>query len=336
MFLTPIQAVVKVTDKCNLRCPNCYFFRGMQDECEHGAMSLEVFEEIVFGMHSFRRSRHSKNRKKADIIFHGGEPLIVGQERISKMLDICEKYDVTKSLMTNAVLINRSWRSTLKRFDSIGISLNGDRIGNQDRIFEGGKETFDLVVEKFHLLRSWGMSPGICCVINKHNVTRPKETLNFFNNLLGKGYLQYIPEHKPEYSQQDLLNFLNATFDHWVKINNEHFIVDTVEMAVQYHNRLDLDCCELSSIRVCGIYPVFFSDGSLAPCDNLIVREGLKPYANLNKVTLRRAVYSWKWIKKVFCLRCSYGCREPAHHDTFKTYFKATDKKIKKLKKGGE
>lgn len=76
-----ITIILKPTSECNFRCSYCYH---ADTNYERGRMSLELFEEIIQKSVSYYND--------IVLIFHGGEPLLMGYDFFVKALEIIKKY----------------------------------------------------------------------------------------------------------------------------------------------------------------------------------------------------------------------------------------------------
>ena len=127
--------IFRMTNACNLNCKYCY------DKGNHTTVSQEN-EEFSLMIHNIIKNINKiwKNKdSSAEIIFHGGEPLIISVQNYKRLLDnIKMLYPKVKfSIQTNATLINQEYINLFKNYNvHIGISLDGfDEYTNKYRTY---------------------------------------------------------------------------------------------------------------------------------------------------------------------------------------------------------
>ncbi len=152
--------VVKVVSRCNLNCSYCYMY-NLQDQTYRNqprSMSLETARVMAHRIKSHVQ-RHGLNR--ADLILHGGEPLLMGMRAMSQWLEVVRRElepDVHPSLsmQSNGVLVDEDWINFLA--DSgvrIGISFDGPQhYHDAFRKYHSGRGSYDDVRRALVLLRS--------------------------------------------------------------------------------------------------------------------------------------------------------------------------------------
>lgn len=154
-----ISILLKPTDECNFRCKYCYH---ADSNYEKGRMSIELFEEII--RKSFSDFTHIK------LIFHGGEPLLMGHDWFEKTFDIMRRYrndnqNLKISLQTNGYFLDQKFCDLFLENDvSIGISFDGPGKLNSLR------DKTDEVTEKIISLRTKGYKIGLLGVVTKRNL----------------------------------------------------------------------------------------------------------------------------------------------------------------------
>ena len=83
-----ITIILKPTEECNFRCKYCYH---ADTHYQKGKMSIDLFEEII------QKAFSSYNN--IQLIFHGGEPLLMGYEFFVAAMEIIKKYKRNKSII---------------------------------------------------------------------------------------------------------------------------------------------------------------------------------------------------------------------------------------------
>ncbi len=174
--LRHLAIVFKVTERCNLACPYCYFFfSDDQSYKEHPAI---VPEETVTGIVAFIQNAIAEcGINRVHIGFHGGEPLLLKREYFSRVCQqlidgLGSRCKLGLSMQTNGVLIDEAWIDVFERFDlAVGVSFDGDReVHNRTRVTKKGRGTYDETLRGWRLLEQAAQAkripaPGVLCVI---------------------------------------------------------------------------------------------------------------------------------------------------------------------------
>ena len=178
---------LRISARCNLYCDYCYVFkhRDMSWRNYPKTMSREIIQ--IFAKR-LREYLLKYNNTEINIIFHGGEPLIVGESNLIEFSEIIinKVNDIAKvsfSLQTNGTLITESLLNACER-KNIGISLSIDGpeyVHNKHRKFLSGSGSFSSVIKGIELLKKHPrIFEGVIGVIDPTN--SPDEILEFFDN----------------------------------------------------------------------------------------------------------------------------------------------------------
>ena len=138
--------LVKVASRCNLDCDYCYVYH-------HADQSWRSMPKILAQKHreelAERLAEYAAvtDLKRCTVIFHGGEPLLVGAYSLAKFAELIRStvpIHVDISLQTNGLLLNDQALDVLARADiGISLSLDGPRAANdRHRVTRKGKSSF--------------------------------------------------------------------------------------------------------------------------------------------------------------------------------------------------
>ncbi|MGW5969582.1 radical SAM protein [Streptomyces sp. NPDC055186] len=113
---------------------------------------------------------------------HGGEPLTAGQERVAELLDaLATQQNVIRvSLQTNGLQLDDAWLALFERHYpelEIGISLDGDALGNSWRVGYDGRPTYPRVVKALNLLGRRDRRVGVICAVTPYVLGRASEVM---------------------------------------------------------------------------------------------------------------------------------------------------------------
>lgn len=180
----PALSYIVLTDECNFRCKYCYVENAIQERKRYfmNEEQAKLVVEII--------KNNSKNVKSYKVIFYGGEPLLNSKilKYIVENLEAINKNKFKFSIVTNGSLVNEEIANYFKEHNfNVGISLDGWRELNKDRVYKNGEETFFDVLKAIAILKKVGITPGISCTVTKHNFYLLPQIVDFFYQLGVKG-----------------------------------------------------------------------------------------------------------------------------------------------------
>jgi uncharacterized protein len=167
------EFVLKLNTDCQLACRYCYMYE-LADAAVRGrgkTMSPRTVTQVGSRITEHART-HDVNRVR--IVWHGGEPLLSGAATVADATErlraaLGSRIDADFSMQTNALLLTDEALETLTAAGvQIGVSLDGDRVGNdRHRLFRDGRSSYDQVVRALDRLRAAPESfGGILSVID--------------------------------------------------------------------------------------------------------------------------------------------------------------------------
>ena len=189
-----VQVILKVAERCNIACDYCYYFFGGDESYKKRPpyLTSEVAAEIA---EYLRQGAIDLNLVQLDIVFHGGEPLMIGKERFDEYCQLFRSAigpvtDLHLSTQTNGMLIDEGWVALFAKHGvAVGISLDGTaEINDKHRIDKRGRGTHARVVKGLEALKSGyangsGVEPAILTVMNP--AADQREVLGHFYHELG-------------------------------------------------------------------------------------------------------------------------------------------------------
>lgn len=298
VYLTPIIKVVG--DYCNNRCGYC-FYHGL-DQSNRKVMSFEVLE-------SFIRQHAELVSGNLSFIWHGGEPLLAGQDffeeviRLQRSL-VSHNRLLRNSIQTNATLITHKWATFFKKNNfGVGVSLDGgEESHDRFRVTHTGKGTFDKTIRGVKILQEHGIKLSVIQTLTQANACRAKKDFQFFTddiclNSFGVNPFLDLSGSNKHMKGQSLSNavltrIMKSYIDLWLKEDDEELRVREIDayLAGLYGKR----ACNCSFNGSCHSFYTVGYDGQIYPCDRLSGSDEFC-FGSLADQTLKEIFYSVKW-----------------------------------------
>lgn len=219
--------VLKVTCKCNLNCSYCYVFnKGDKSfEKEPPFIDLRTSEKLLY-----RLSDHIKRHKIKEflIIFHGGEPLLIGKKFYIDFIALANKIvteiQLNFALQTNGTLLNKVWSKLFRDLNiSIGVSIDGTPLANKNRLYRNnGVCAYNDILNGINALKQYNNEIAVLSVVNVE-----ENPLNVYNHLkeIGITHASFLfPDLNYEHIQDQVNvpkigDWLIEIFDLWYNDN---------------------------------------------------------------------------------------------------------------------
>lgn len=292
---TAVSVIVKVRgETCDIDCLYCYEKRK---EAPGGA---RIGPDQVRALGNLFRGR------PLAVELHGGEPLTAGREHIAEILrELGRQPQVVRvSLQTNGVQLDTDW---LDLFDElcpalqIGISLDGDALGNAWRVGYDGEPVYPKVAAALELLAERGRPVGVIAAVTPQLLGRAADVLDHLAGFGSVNAVSFVPcfdatvtrttaptgRRLPEsrrlqqaavaagrppawgVSPQDYAEFALSAARHWVA--SGLFTRISLEPAVSTIRRLtgrSSGFCHFSDLKCDHVFTLY-PDGRLGSCDEL-------------------------------------------------------------------
>ena len=219
------QFVIKVSPRCNLACTYCHWFRDPTVNKLPSRIEKKVISEFCKKL-----IRHIEKSKLRDVtvILHGGEPLLIGKDRMSTLAKQLRQVEsqtginLRIALTTNGVLVDSDWCSIFSEFNiEPCISIDGPKhIHDLKRIDLKGKGSHDRVVRGLKLLQNNGFK-NIPALIVADPSSSPEELLEHLVSDLGISNFDVLI---PNYNHDDkiegkipiIAEYYKKLFDVWL------------------------------------------------------------------------------------------------------------------------
>lgn len=324
--MKPITLIVKpCADLCNIKCGYCYHnWLKISGVVGNKKIMDRKMVDILFC------NLESLPQKRIKIIWHGGEPLLIGKEFFYYVLEKqknCPSKQFINLIQTNGTLIDDDWVEIFKigKFN-VGVSIDGPKhlhdILRKDKHGEG---TFDNVLSGIQLIQSKNIEVGPISVITKYNYKNSKEIFNFLcdKKLLKMNFSPCV-EDGLAYSLTPIewAKFLLDVYFIWMEKDDPAIKITPLESFIHcllggkstvcYYSK---DCSRFISVdnegsvyvcgRTLGIEDYKIGNLKQENINSIIVNEKSR-VVNAKNSTLVDNCYSCRWLNV-----CNGGC--PLH-----------------------
>jgi len=236
----------KIASRCNLDCDYCYVYKYFDTawKTQPRVMSFETVRKLTQRIKEYVAA---ENIGEIEIIFHGGEPLLAGEDFIKDFVkhvrgELEHETELRFTIQTNATLLNEQVLDTLKDLGvSVSVSLDGDEIAhNRHRRFFNGKGSFEQVSKGLSLLATkyHEIFAGILAVVDLHNdpVDVYKHLLSYKPTLIDfllpdANYDKLPPNYVLEGNSTPYADWLIRVFDAWYGFES-HTTIRTFESII--------------------------------------------------------------------------------------------------------
>ncbi|WP_281989155.1 radical SAM protein [Aquimarina aggregata] len=162
--------VLKIASRCNLNCSYCYMY-NMGDQTylkQPKFMALETVQNFADRLKSYCENA---DIKYVQIVFHGGEPLLLKPDYFEKCVTIFKNtapaLEFVFTVQTNGVTLDQDWYSIFQKNNiSVGISIDGPKKYHDEyRVFHNGKGSYNKVAKAVQLGKNNNLA-GLLLVVN--------------------------------------------------------------------------------------------------------------------------------------------------------------------------
>lgn len=279
---------------CNIRCEYCYHREKDRFADKSKTMTVETAIKIIEEIASLQ--------KEIEITWHGGEPLLAGQDFYRKVLKYTNRlnkdgFSISHAIQTNGVNLSANWIDLFSEYDvAIGISLDGPQdIHDSYRVDGSGNGTFKRVMKGIELLKENNISFGVVAAITDKNVVCPDRLWDFFvtNEIFSFTLNPCIEINRQTNSRESYsvepkqyADFVTRLFDLWIEKDDPRMHIAFLGDILQGFFSSKCQACVLSG--ECKNFLVFEYDGTVYPCEDFY---GTKHYmGNLFENSLKQII----------------------------------------------
>lgn len=272
-----INLIIKTAgNACNINCEYCF---EQAKSVAHEAITPEMLKSLIEGI-----------KNNCSVVFHGGEPLIVGKKKFSELLDVIRDYYPNKiiavRIQTNGTLLDEEWIDLIfeqyKELEiEIAISLDGTEIMNSHRVDYNGNNTFTKVVQAYRLLEKKEISAGMLSVISKKSLPYYREYIDMIREIPNVRFVKINALFNVENNKltgdsitpMEYADFIEKSAFYYIQTGLYRKIaIEPLLSIIQIINGKESKYCNYSK-RKCFNYISVYPDGKIGPCDCFSVNE---------------------------------------------------------------
>jgi uncharacterized protein len=242
------EFVLKIHGRCDLACDYCYMFESKDTGWRQQPlkMSAEILEQVADRI-AEHIAQHSLTRVR--VILHGGEPLLVGPERLTHLVTtlrarIPAECSVRIIMQTNGTRLTAAYLALLDNLQvQVGVSLDGaEQDNDRHRRHRGGLGSYALVTEN---LRQLAQGPyrhlfrGLLCVIDlaadplvTYDALREFEPPAIDFILPHGNWASPPPGITPHASATPYADWLTTVFDRWYSAKEQEVSIRLFEQLI--------------------------------------------------------------------------------------------------------
>lgn len=208
-----IQAILKVSDACNLSCVYCFDASSRHKGVQMASTTAHHLPRLMDVLLT--------EYDAVDIVFHGGEPLLATPESLLEIMDLLRPFPVEFHTQTN--LCAPSIEKHDRVFDELtGLSFTVDgpmELHDAQRVRRDGSGTHAAVLANLDWIRSRhpSLDLGVLCTLSERTVRSRFELYEFFKGL-GVAKLAFNPVFDGErsLSTAGYFQILETLFAAWL------------------------------------------------------------------------------------------------------------------------
>lgn len=274
MFKPPVfnYLLLKTAARCNLACTYCYWFRD-DSVYERPKVLTEAAEAALLQ----RLDAHVREHELEyfTILFHGGEPLLLGKRRFLVLLDALRGLEkatgcrINLSITTNGVLVDDEWAAIFNVYRvSPTISIDGRAaVHDARRVTTSGRGSHARTIAGLEAMRRHGLEPGVLAVCDP--ATQPDDLASYFVDELHLDHFDILaPDATHDDSPAPIAPYYKRLFDLWYDDYWQRGVDVRYVKAIMIGalgGEAHLESIGYGPIQTCTM----LTDGSLEPLDVL-------------------------------------------------------------------
>jgi uncharacterized protein len=254
--LKKMNLLVMPTDICNMNCIYCFHSAHHEKIGKMSLKTLKKLYDITFSEYS-----------EVTIIWHGGEPLVMGLDFYKKAIKMQKEYDVIiKNRMQSNLTLLSDDMSKFLCDNNIGVGTSFD--GCKNDLTRGFSK--EIIEGRNKILKN-GKQCGFIMVVSSKNIDNLIESYEYFKSI-GANYT--INTYVPNRNQKEDILKLNAThtierieefFDYWIYDKECNIHIDYFERIINFLLTGKKGVCKYNSCL--GKWVGIRYNGDIVPCN---------------------------------------------------------------------
>jgi uncharacterized protein len=273
----------KVASRCNINCSYCYVYNLADSSwsAQPHFMSPSTARQTALRMRE-HLERHGK--RNAAIIFHGGEPMMLGARRMGALIrQIREVFDnggidLKIGMQSNLLLFNETLGELMvEQGLSLGVSIDGPpRVNDRFRVDHAGQGTGSELEKKLELLlspRFRRLFSGFLCVVNPES--EPEEVIDYLLSFEPHSIDLLLPLNHHDNPPTGFRSLSSpSNYGEWLVRCFDRWIQSGSKTRIRYFNSIiQMLCGAATSVESIGTLPVDIivveSNGAIEAVDSL-------------------------------------------------------------------
>lgn len=267
-----------LSDACNIRCRYCYFLAPMPSGYQSSLMKKETAIKALDLFTRCVKRSIVRGHPEQHIVIYGGEPTLNKGTLIEvlRYIDVLKEKEflpesISATVNTNGILLDEEILAQCKKTGAVvAISIDGPKeVHDQMRVYSSGKGTFDEVIRSYQLAQQSGVKTGICVTVDRHNLSRMKEIVQWSADELGaKGMgFNILIENTTGQKADECDNYAETVAQELIESFKVARVKGVYEDRImrRVKNFLDKEPV-LSDCGGCGLQIVVSPDGKIGVC----------------------------------------------------------------------
>ena len=186
--ISGIDIVLKISERCNLACPYCYYYFQEFDGNKNKAI---ISDEVVEALPDFfERTAKETMISHFRIGLHGGEPLLLRKAKFDWIITTLKQntpdhISLSFGIQTNGVLIDEEWIELFEKHQvHVGISLDGtEKTHGKMRPKHNGESSYPDAIKGLSLVKK-AHEDGRIAKIGALALMHPEDGKNVLTHLI--------------------------------------------------------------------------------------------------------------------------------------------------------
>lgn len=300
-----LTITIAPTLKCNFACPYCY-------ENRNGKV---INSEEQFQIINFIESQLKLGYKKINVIWFGGEPLLVFniiENMSAKLIELCNKYCVNYEalLTTNGYLLDKNIVDKLEnlKINQLYITLDGlSNVHDKRRFLINGNPTFKTIIQNIKNAKEKNTNIIIRMNVDKTNENEIDNLRNYVaNSLKIPMYLGLVRQYTDSCKKEENNYFSKEEYAH---IQDLFYSKQNIDNDVEYKfpRQLPIYCraCKVGTFVIDPDLNIFKCENDIGRVEKRISNINNYPFADELNGICNKSYYEWDPFVYQQCLDCN-------------------------------